>query len=102
MPGIAVFPEEAVASHDVPLHESMLADGLKHVLGGSGAVVAARAANVGQDVVVEENYLLGEAPHGGELSGRRGFLGPRGADARISAPGLDVADFGVEEGGEEE
>lgn len=64
--------------------------------------MAAGAGGVGEDVVVEEDRLLGKEAHGRELA----LLSFRGsgliAEAGVFAPGLDVADFGKEGEGEQE
>ena len=98
-PGIGVFAQEPVAAHDVSFAEAIFADGLEHVLGRGGAEVAAGAGGVGEDVVVEEDHLLSQKSHWGELA--PGCLGSGGlvAEAGIFAPWLHIADFSEESEG---
>ena len=59
VPRASVFSEEPITSHDISFHESIFPNGLQHVLRGCGAEVTAGATDVCDDIVMEEDDLLG-------------------------------------------
>jgi len=94
-PGVAIFAHQPVAAHNKALQEAILVDGVKHVIGGGGAEVAAGPIYRREHILMEVDDRFRTAYL--ERAGRDFFF-LRGRDAEfcVFAPGGKIAGTGIE------
>ena len=77
-PGVVIFAHEAVAAERDAAEEAVLANGVEHILGTVGAVMAAGAVSRGDGAFVKANegFCYGAEEGGGAFScrGRANFF----------------------------